>query len=168
MVSSAAFYGAVFGGFLSLKRCEGWISLPYALPLAWMFGRLGCALAHDHRGLPSTSWIAVQFPEGPRYDLGIVEFLFLIGLAVTFRLLDRRPRPTGFFFGLFGVVYGSFRIWLDTLHIQPMRFYGGAAAVVIGLLGWIAMSAFERSRTARVQPPRVVAGQTANPSSPTC
>ncbi len=81
----------------------------------------------------------MRFPEGSRYDLGLIEFLFLIGLAAAFRILDRRPRPVGFFFGLYGVVYGGFRIWLDTLHIQPMRFYGGAAAVVIGLLGWMAV-----------------------------
>lgn len=150
--------GGLVGGFLGallwcrirhLSLFEGLRRLDivaYALPFAWMFGRLGCALAHDHRGLPSSSWIAVNFPEGPRYDLGLIEFLFLIGLAIVFRLLDRRPRPVGFFFGLYGVVYGSFRIWLDTLHIQPMRFYGGAVGVIIGLLGWAAMLSFERSR----------------------
>ncbi|MDP8979305.1 MAG: hypothetical protein M3O35_01795, partial [Acidobacteriota bacterium] len=122
----------------------------YGLPFAWMIGRLGCALAHDHRGLPSTSWIAVRFPEGPRYDLGLIEFLFLIVLATAFRILDRRPRPVGFFFGLFGVVYGAFRIWLDTLHIQPMRFYGGAAAVLIGLLAFWYVGRTPRS--ARVPP----------------
>lgn len=122
--------------FETMRRLD---IVAYVLPLAWMFGRLGCALAHDHRGLFTESWIAVRFPEGSRYDLGLIEFLFLIGLAAAFRILDRRPRPAGFFFGLYGVVYGSFRIWLDTLHIQPMRFYGGAAAVVIGLLGWVAM-----------------------------
>jgi phosphatidylglycerol:prolipoprotein diacylglycerol transferase len=117
-----------------------------------MLGRLGCTLAHDHRGLASTSWIAVKFPEGPRYDLGLIEFLFLIGMVIGFRILDRRPRPVGFFFVLYGVVYGGFRIWLDTLHIQPLRFYGGAIGVSIGLLGWIAMLAFERSRSHQVEP----------------
>ena len=140
--------GGISGGFLggvawcrfrrlsvleTLRRLD---VVAYALPFAWMFGRLGCALAHDHRGLPSNSWIAVQFPEGPRYDLGLIEFVFLIGLAIAFRILDRRPRPVGFFFGLYGVVYGGFRIWLDTLHVQPMRFYGGAAGVLIGFAGW--------------------------------
>jgi phosphatidylglycerol:prolipoprotein diacylglycerol transferase len=122
----------------------------YALPAAWMIGRLGCALAHDHRGLASTSWIAVNFPEGPRYDLGLIEFLFLIVMVIAFRVMDRRPRPVGFFFGLFGVVYGGFRIWLDTLHIQPLRFYSGGLAVVIGLAGWMLMWMFERLHEAEV------------------
>ena len=162
--------GGISGGFLggllwcryrrlslfeTLRRLD---IVAYVIPFAWMFGRLGCALAHDHRGLPSTSWIAVRFPEGPRYDLGLIEFLFLIGLAFAFRLLDRSPRPVGFFFGLYGVVYGGFRIWLDTLHLQPMRFYGGAAGVLIGLLGWVMMWAFERSRPAEVGLSRAAAG----------
>jgi len=108
----------------------------YPIPFAWMFGRLGCFLAHDHRGFFTTSWIAVNFPEGPRYDLGLIEFLFLIPLALVFYLLDRRPRPVGFFIGLYGVVYGGFRIWLDTLHVEPLRFGGWAVVVAIGLLCW--------------------------------
>jgi phosphatidylglycerol---prolipoprotein diacylglyceryl transferase len=126
----------------------------YAVPTGWMIGRLGCALAHDHRGLASTSWIAVQFPEGPRYDLGLIEFLFLIVMVIGFKLLDRKPRPVGFFFGLYGVVYGGFRVWLDTLHIQPNRFYGGIAGIVVGLAGWAVMLALDRSQShARVSQP---------------
>ena len=120
--------------------------LVYAFPAAWMVGRLGCALAHDHRGLWTTSWIAVTFPEGPRYDLGLIEFLFLIGMAAVFWVLDRKPRPVGFFFVLYTVVYGGFRIWLDTLHADPLRYYEGATYVVIGLLGWTMMWALDRSR----------------------
>jgi phosphatidylglycerol---prolipoprotein diacylglyceryl transferase len=113
--------------------------MAYALPFAWMIGRLGCALAHDHRGLASQSWIAVQFPEGPRYDLGLIEFLFLIGLSALFYWLDRKPRPVGFFFALYGMLYGAFRVWLDTLHMQPMRFYGGLIGCLVGIAGWTAM-----------------------------
>lgn len=112
----------------------------FALPFAWMIGRLGCTLAHDHRGEFTTSWIAVLFPEGPRFDLGLIEFLFLIGFSALFYWLDRNPRPVGFFFVLFGVGYGGFRMWLDTLHVQPFRFYGGAFGVAVGLAGWVAMN----------------------------
>jgi Prolipoprotein diacylglyceryl transferase len=48
----------------SLRRLD---IIAYAMPVGWMIGRLGCTLAHDHRGLASTSWIAVNFPEGPRW-----------------------------------------------------------------------------------------------------
>jgi len=99
-----------------------------------MLGRLGCALAHDHRGLPSTGFFAIRFPGGPRYDLGLIEFLFLILLAVSFRVFDRRSRPAGFFFGLFCLVYGGFRVFLDTLHIQPLRFWDWGLLALAGLI----------------------------------
>lgn len=101
----------------------------YCVPAAWMVGRLGCALAHDLRGLFTTTWIAVQFLEGSRYDLGLIELLFLIAMVFVSWLLDRKPRPVGFFFGLYGVAYGAFRMWLDTQHAQPLRFYEGASDV---------------------------------------
>lgn len=147
--------GGIVGGFLAglawcLYHRLSWYEtllrldiIAYAMPLAWMIGRFGCTLAHDHRGLPSTSWIAVKFPEGPRYDLGLIEFLFLIGLTALFYYLDRRPRPVGFFFALYGILYGGFRIWLDTLHVQPLRFYGGIAGVLVGLLGLLAMRSLQ-------------------------
>ncbi|HMD49501.1 MAG TPA: prolipoprotein diacylglyceryl transferase family protein [Bryobacteraceae bacterium] len=135
----------------SMRRLD---IIAYAMPIGWMIGRLGCTLAHDYRGLESTSWIAVNFPEGPRYDLGLIEFLFLIGMATGFKLLDRRPRPAGFFFGMYGVVYGGFRIWLDTLHQQPNRFYGGIAGVVVGLAGWGVMLILEK-RTGVPQHPQM-------------
>ncbi|HEV8042401.1 MAG TPA: prolipoprotein diacylglyceryl transferase family protein [Bryobacteraceae bacterium] len=122
--------------------------IAYALPIGWLIGRLGCTLAHDHRGLASTSWVAVAFPEGPRYDLGLIEFLFLIGMVTAFWWLDRRPRPVGFYLGLYGVVYGGFRIWLDTLHVQPGRFYGGALGVSVGLIGWAVMLVLQRQQPA--------------------
>ena len=120
----------------------------YAIPIGWMIGRFGCTLAHDHRGIASDSWLAVQFPEGPRWDLGLIEFLFLIFVVIAFRLLDRKPRPVGLFLALYAVVYGGFRMWLDTLHDQPIRFYGGAVGVLVGALGWIAVWHYSRSQPA--------------------
>jgi phosphatidylglycerol:prolipoprotein diacylglycerol transferase len=42
----------------------------YALPITLAVGRLGCALQHDHLGIASTHFLAVNFPTGPRFDLG--------------------------------------------------------------------------------------------------
>jgi prolipoprotein diacylglyceryltransferase len=112
--------------FETLRRLD---LLAFAMPMAWMIGRLGCALAHDHPGPFSTRWIAVRFPEGARYDLGVMEFLFLIGVTATFHLLDRRPRRIGFYLILFALLYGSFRIWLN-----PKDLYAGLFAILVGLL----------------------------------
>ena len=37
-------------------------------------GRFGCALQHDHLGIPSTYFLAVRFPGGPRFDLGLLRY----------------------------------------------------------------------------------------------
>lgn len=112
--------------------------LAFAAPFASAVARFGCVLAHDHRGLWSHSWIAVRFPEGPRYDLGFIEFLFLIALSGLVYFLGRQPRPAGFFIGLTGFTYGAFRIWRGTLSLQPHP-APWAAVCVLGIAAWIVM-----------------------------
>jgi phosphatidylglycerol:prolipoprotein diacylglycerol transferase len=121
-----------FGGIVSGVLAMFWLARRYGLtrmqllryldvvafvfPFAWTLARTGCFLAHDHIGIASTSWLAVRFPEGPHLDLGLIEALFTASVAICFLLLDRKPRPAPFFCGLWFLLYGPFRIWLDTLH----------------------------------------------------
>jgi phosphatidylglycerol:prolipoprotein diacylglycerol transferase len=121
-------------------------ALAFVFPFAWALGRAGCAVAHDHPGMASNSWLAVQFPGGGRYDLGLLECLFMLPLMGLFLWLDRRPRPAGFYLGLFLTVYGLFRIWLDSLHepgvprflVTPDQAWGLlAAATGVAILGMV-------------------------------
>lgn len=96
----------------------------FALPFSWVFGRVGCALVHDHPGVRTTSWLGVRFPGGTRYDLGLLEVFFLLALGGLFLLLDRVPRPAGFYFAWFFLLYGIFRLGLDQLHVDPPRYLG--------------------------------------------
>jgi phosphatidylglycerol:prolipoprotein diacylglycerol transferase len=147
-----ASFGGYFGGLLGLagffawrriSKTERWKYLDaagFALPFAWIFGRIGCALVHDHPGIRTSHWLGVQFPGGTRFDLGLLEVLFLALLAALFLILDRRPHAPGFFFGLFFLLYGLFRFGLDQLHVDPPRYftitvdqYAAAAAILIGL-----------------------------------
>ncbi len=132
-------FGGLIGGLaaaLILLRSSG-RTLDYldavasVFPVAWFFGRAGCFLAHDHRGVFSESLLAVRFPEGPRFDLGLVEMLFMIPVALLFLVLDRRPRPPGFYLGAFLTFYGPFRILLDRLHEDPNpdRWFGAITAL---------------------------------------
>lgn len=100
-------------------------------PVAWFFGRAGCFLAHDHRGIFYDGVLAVRFPEGARLDLGLIEMLFMIPVALLFLVLGRRPRPKGFVLGMFLAIYGPFRFALNQLHVEsnPDRWFGGLAAV---------------------------------------
>src|SRR2546427_470013 len=84
----------------------------------------GCAWVHDHPGIRSMSWLSVRYPGGQRFDLGLLEMLFLALLAVCFLLLGRKPRAPGFFAGWTFVIYGSFRVGLDQSHANPPRWMG--------------------------------------------
>ena len=109
----------------------------FALPFTLAVGRLGCALQHDHLGVASESFLAVRFPDGPRFDLGLLE-LFLCGaIAASFLALDRRARPAGFFTGLFFALYGPARFALDFLRIGEARYAGltPAQLLMIGASG---------------------------------
>jgi len=100
-------------------------ALAAVFPMGWIFGRLGCAIVHDHPGLASTGWLAVAYPDMPRYDLGLLEVFFFAAVMIPlFLWLARAVRPTGFFLVTFFVVYGAFRLLLDTLHVDPPRFAG--------------------------------------------
>ncbi|MGH0029408.1 MAG: prolipoprotein diacylglyceryl transferase [Myxococcota bacterium] len=96
----------------------------FAFPFAWIFGRAACALAHDHPGIASDHFLAVAFPDGPRFDLGLLELFFTLGIAALFAGLARRPRPSPFYLGLFFTLYGPVRFGLDTLRVADTRWAG--------------------------------------------
>jgi phosphatidylglycerol:prolipoprotein diacylglycerol transferase len=100
----------------------------YALPFTLAVGRFGCALQHDHLGLASTHFLAVDFPTGPRFDLGLLEFLYLVPLSLLFLALGRRPRPTGFYLGLFFALYSPARFAMDALRAEDARYLGWTPA----------------------------------------
>jgi phosphatidylglycerol:prolipoprotein diacylglycerol transferase len=111
--------------------------LAFSFPFGWIFGRAGCAVAHDHPGIRAYNWLSVNFPGGSRYDLGLLEFLFTIPAIALFLWLDRRPRPAGFYLGLGLIIAGTFRFFLDRLHepgaprflLTPDQAWGLLAAI---------------------------------------
>lgn len=116
-------------------------ALAFVFPYPWMLGRLHCALLHDHPGIRTTHWLGVRYPDGTRFDLAVVELLFLVAMALLFLSLRRRTLPAGSLCALFLLSYGLFRILLDTLHVDPIRHlgltvdqWGAAAAIAAGLL----------------------------------
>jgi phosphatidylglycerol:prolipoprotein diacylglycerol transferase len=156
--SSLSSLGGMVGGLVGIyavmriKRLSGaqmlrfFDVLVYALPFTLAVGRLGCALQHDHPGISSTHWLAVRFPEGPRFDLGLLEFLYVSLVAAAFAWLGRKPRPDGFFIGLFFAVYGPVRFAMDTLRVSEARYSGWTPGqylailgtlIGIGILGWV-------------------------------
>ena len=72
--------GGILAGLLYLRRRMPYRQVgeylgiaAYVLPFGCVLARLGCALAHDHPGLRSHGWLAVRYPGGSRYDLGLLD-----------------------------------------------------------------------------------------------
>lgn len=124
--SFGGFTGALFGALAWKLRYRTRL-MPYvdvvasAFPIAWVFGRSGCTVAHDHPGLHSNVWFAVNYPGGARFDLGLYEMLLTVPLAVAFLWLRRKPRPWGFYAGVMSVVYAPTRFALDSLRVRDMK-----------------------------------------------
>jgi len=49
-------------------------------------------VTHDHPGrlAAGPNWLTVAYPDGPRYDLGVLEALFLTAICAAFFLRARR------------------------------------------------------------------------------
>jgi len=162
-----ASFGSFFGGYLATLAFLWWHSAPYrdwflyadagcfAVPFAWWIGRVGCYLVHDHPGIRTSSFLGVEYPGGTRYDLGLLEALFLIALSALFLFLDRKPRPRGFFYVAFLFSYGLFRFLLDRLHVAPPRYGVWTVDQIASTLMLVAaaITVFELIRLERAQPP---------------
>jgi phosphatidylglycerol---prolipoprotein diacylglyceryl transferase len=123
-------FGGLIGaliGILLWKRFknEGRPLLPYAdlilsvYPIAWVFGRLGCSVVHDHKGAAAPASIfTVAFPDGPHYDLGLLEMLYTVLISIVVMLMWRRKWPTGTYIGVTAVMYAPVRFFLDFLRLE--------------------------------------------------
>lgn len=122
--AAGALTGALAGAaYLALRRLEPapFADLAaFAFPFGWLFARAGCALSHDHPGRLSTSLLAVRFPDGPRFDCGLLEWLatpLLLALVLT---LSRSARRPGALAAAVGLSYGALRLALDSLRAQDL------------------------------------------------
>lgn len=156
----SSYGGAVAGtfAFLFYARRRGlnlrrWGDLlAYGATGGWLFGRLGCAVAHDHLGLRTEFALGVNVPPG-RYpfdradhvirahDLGLYElFLWIVLLAALYFLERWRGRRPGFLIGFLAVAYSIPRFLLEFLReaTTDPRYFGLTFAQHASIAAFIA------------------------------
>jgi len=123
--------GAILGGLIwywywSDRQILLWADLAVWMSIfGWMFGRLGCASAHDHLGAQAPEgWpLAFEIPArlggGVRHDLGFYEFLWWVVIVGVALYIDRRPHRHGIFVVVVSLLYAPIRFVLDFLRLWP-------------------------------------------------
>lgn len=128
--SFGGFLGAVLGALLwKVQAKTPFLSYADAVatsfPAGWILGRAGCSVVHDHPGVASDAWLALAFPGGARLDLGFLEMLLTVPLALGFVFLRRQRLPQGLCLGLLAATYAPLRFTLDFWRIrEPTRLSG--------------------------------------------
>ena len=178
--SYGGFIGGVIGAFVWAAFKKEKI-LPYleevgaVFPVAWIFGRAGCSVAHDHIGNLSSSPLAVNFPGAPRFDLGLLELFCTIPLAIATLWYARKPRRPGEVLGFISLVYAPIRYGLDSMRATDIsspdaRYFGltpGMWLSVVLLVTGVVLLLRARKLPARTWPAPAAPAPEAPASTPT-
>ncbi|MDO8505014.1 MAG: prolipoprotein diacylglyceryl transferase [bacterium] len=118
--------------------------LMFVWPLGHGIGRIGCFLTHMHPGRLSNVLWAVQYPQGARLDMGIIESAILLSYWIILYLFTRGRQMFAGFYVISGMLfYGIMRFTLDffratDLSMSDTRYFGltpaqyGSVALIIG------------------------------------
>jgi phosphatidylglycerol:prolipoprotein diacylglycerol transferase len=114
--------------------------------VAWIFGRSGCTVVHDHPGARAElgAFLSVEYGRGPsehfgpielihgaapQYDLGLLELLFTIVIAGLLALTWHKKLATGTYVIVVSLAYAPVRFAMDFLRIRDSEAadprYGG-------------------------------------------
>lgn len=165
--SMGGLLGGIAGIWLHFRK-HGRKLMPYLDSIAlgtapgWAIARIGCIAAHDHPGVHTNFFLAVNYPDGPRHDLGLDDFLVLVALTVVLHLIARKPRPAGLITGVLAIGYSVPRFLLDFLRARDVAFADGrifgltpaqyvtAALVPVGI--WLIARALAHAPEPQPQP----------------
>jgi phosphatidylglycerol:prolipoprotein diacylglycerol transferase len=110
-------------------------------PVAWVFGRSGCSVVHDHQGMkaPVGHFLAVAFGPAdpartvhlgpielrygntPHFDLGLLEMMFTVVLATLLAMTWKRKLTTGSYIAAVSLAYAPVRFAMDFIRVRDME-----------------------------------------------
>ncbi len=120
--------GGLIGGIVAAVVWFRWKKIRFAdysdaialgMAPGWGIARVGCFTVHDHPGVRSDFFLAVNMDGVPRHDLGLYEAILLFSLGALLWFLYRRGVLRGRLLSLLGVLYGTARFFLDFLRARP-------------------------------------------------
>jgi phosphatidylglycerol:prolipoprotein diacylglycerol transferase len=132
--SVGGFLGGALAAILFFRRKRAPLlkyvdAIVFGLTPAWILGRAGCAVVHDHPGVPTSFFLGVRFPDGVvRHDLGLEEMLFAVVLTVVLYALGRWRPFDGLHTALVLLLYAPVRFLLDCLRVADRTYFGLTAA----------------------------------------
>lgn len=127
--STGGFLGAAVALLIlkKIKKLSVNDILPYAdlagvvLWLGWAVGRLGCFIIHDHPGILSGSILAVNFPSGPRLDMGLIESMVtLVIFVIVFIGYAKWRRRPGMTLAVGFWAYAAIRFVMDFFRAKDL------------------------------------------------
>lgn len=166
MSSFGGFTGGMIAGLILLKYYRLPIMpygdlIVYGMAVAWIFGRAGCAISHDHPGVRTDFFLGVAYPDGVRHDLGMYELFFTLALNGLLYWLTKRPWRNGTVVATICITYGPVRFLLDFLRAGDVAMvdarYLGLTPAQYGALGMlgagVVLLVLARRQTWPWQPP---------------
>jgi phosphatidylglycerol:prolipoprotein diacylglycerol transferase len=153
-------FGGLIGGILAAVVFFRWRKLSFrtysdvfALGVApgWAVARLGCFAVHDHPGVRTDFFLAVNFPGGPRHDLGLYDAAFLFAISGLLFALRNAGKLRGRLLPLLSLLYACGRFGFDFLRATDLSYvdaryfgltpaqYGSIGLVLYGLWGLFVM-----------------------------
>ena len=146
MFGEMVFYGGLIGGaiagliflrYIKYPRLKAADILICAVPLAHVFGRIGCLLGGCCYGMevPAGTFLSVIYPEGaitdvptgvPVLGVPIIEAIVNAVIFVVLLLFLRRQKVRGLTFSLYMILYAVQRFMLEFFRGDRVRgIYGG-------------------------------------------
>ena len=151
-------YGGLLGGALGIVIYCKWYKASLlkvldvgiqGILVGMTFGRLGCTFAHDHMGVLTDFFLAVQYPGGARHNLGFYEFLYSILVLIPLSFwIHRKKFPDGYQLFFVIMAYIPVRFYFDLLREVSsvkggdVRYWGLTPAQHISIVVFLGLGAW--------------------------
>jgi phosphatidylglycerol---prolipoprotein diacylglyceryl transferase len=162
--SFGGYVGGAIGAYIYFRRKQAPImkyvdAISFGMVPAWIIGRLGCTVVHDHPGRETAFFLGVKYKDGIiRHDLGLYEMLLAVVLTVVIYSLKKVRPFDGFHPAVMLLLYSPVRFALDYLRVGDKTYLGLTpgqyfSIAMMGLAVWLIVHGIRLRRQPAEAPP---------------